>query len=151
MTSIILHFPSTDAHGIATTNMRVSFDPDGRNSAGPAIRIQGTKAEIQVFGPAYRPTTYRIIPAYPDVGGPGDKGGVEKAEVKTVTREIPGHGMFWEADECARCIRDGKQESEGMTWEESCVIMDTMDEVRRQSGLVYPENIESVEYPLTGF
>lgn len=26
--------------------------------------------------------------------------------VKDVVCEIPGHGMFWEADECARCLRD---------------------------------------------
>ena len=63
--------------------------------------------------------------------------------------EIPnGHGMFWEADEVARCLRDGKQESEGMTWAESIVVMETMDEVRRQGGLKYPEKIESTEYPL---
>ena len=56
--------------------------------------------------------------------------------------------MFWEADECARCLRDGKVESEGMGWEESVVIMEVMDEVRRQGGVRYPEGIESLEYPL---
>jgi hypothetical protein len=59
--------------------------------------------------------------------------------------------MHWEADEAARCIRDGKLESSGLPWEESIVIMDAMDEVRRQGGLEYPENIESLEYPLKGF
>lgn len=37
-------------------------------------------------------------------------GGKEEEEgeggVKDVVCEIPGHGMFWEADECARCLRD---------------------------------------------
>ena len=61
---------------------------------------------------------------------------------------IPGQGMFWEADECARCVRDGKGESEGMGWEESVVVMETMDEVRRQGGVRYPEKIESTEYPI---
>ena len=56
--------------------------------------------------------------------------------------------MFWEADEAARCLRDGKQESDGMSWSESVVIMETMDEVRRQGGLKYPEKIESTEYPI---
>ena len=54
--------------------------------------------------------------------------------------------MFWEADEAARCLRDGKLESEWISWEESTLIMETMDEVRRQGGLEYPELIESAEY-----
>ena len=76
------------------------------------------------------------------------KGGEGKAHVKEVECEIPGHGMFWEADEAARCVRDGKLQSEGMGWEESVVIMETMDEVRRQGGLVYPESIETLDYPV---
>lgn len=60
-------------------------------------------------------------------------------------------GMYWEADECARCLRDGKLESEGFPLAESIVIMKVMDEVRKQNELVYPEYIESTEYPLPGF
>ena len=56
--------------------------------------------------------------------------------------------MFWEADECARCLRDGKLESEFLGWEESVVIMETMDEVRRQNGQKYPEKIETLDYPV---
>lgn len=147
-TTILLSFPTTtpsnDTHpqhsqGIAMTNIRVASDPDEKGSAGPAIRIQGVKGEIQVFGgPAYRPTTYRIVPKQ----GHG--------AVRTVEYEFPGkgHGMYWEADEVARCLRDGKLESEGMPWEESIVIMEVMDEVRRQGGLMYPQKIESTEFPL---
>ncbi|KAF2837106.1 NAD(P)-binding protein [Patellaria atrata CBS 101060] len=142
MTSMIFTFPSDPpTHGIATTALRPAHDPDKRGTAGPAIRIQGTRGEIQVFGPAYRPTKYRLV-FFPGHGeSPVD-----------VEKPIPGgHGMMWEADECARCLRDGKLESEGLGWEESVVIMEVMDEVRRQGGLVYPERIESTEYPLEGF
>lgn len=59
-----------------------------------------------------------------------------------------GKGMYWEADEVARCLRDGKLESEGLPWEESIVIMEVMDEIRRQGGLTYPEKIESTAYPV---
>ncbi|KAI9815735.1 MAG: hypothetical protein M1827_002131 [Pycnora praestabilis] len=141
-TSVIVTFPNTGAHGIALTNLRVASNPDGHHSAGPAIRIQGTKAEVQVYGPAFRPTRYRIIPV-------GDGKGEPKVEDHEV--EIPGHGMFWEADECARCLRDGKLESEVMGLEESIVIMEVMDAVRRQNDLVYPEAIESTKYPYEGF
>ncbi|KAF2456840.1 hypothetical protein BDY21DRAFT_346219 [Lineolata rhizophorae] len=138
-TSIILNFPPLHSHGIATTSLRVAYNPDGKDTAGPAARIQGTKGEIQVFGPLYRPTRYRIVP-HDDL-----------LKLEDVTRDIPGMGMFWEADECARCLRDGKKQSQGLTWEESIVIMDVMDEVRRQNKLEYPEKIESTTYPLDGF
>ncbi|KAH7370602.1 hypothetical protein BKA65DRAFT_445583 [Rhexocercosporidium sp. MPI-PUGE-AT-0058] len=140
-TSMILTF-GEESVGIATTSMRVATTPDGEGSpaAGPAARIQGTKGEIQVIGPLYRPTHYRIIM----VGG-------KKGVVEDVDCPIPadpekggwGHGMFWEADEAGRCLRDGRVESEGLGWEESLVIMETMDEVRRQGGVKYPDLIEA--------
>ena len=161
MTSMILQFEKNQSMGIATTNVRVATQPEEVNSgiSGPAVRIQGTKGEIQVFGPIYRPMRYRVI-----------KVGAKKDEVEDVEFPIPkdkegrgsageeaqgwGHGMFWEADEAARCIRDGKLESETLSWEESIVIMETMDEVRKQGGLTYPELIETAVYdpksPLNG-
>lgn len=153
LTTMILQFEKDHSVGIATTSMRVATQPDGEDStaSGPAVRIQGTKGEIQVFGPIYRPLRYKVIM----VGGP-------KGEVELVNCPIPqdtevqgkkghesegwGHGMFWEADEAGRCLRDKKLESESMGWEESIVIMETMDEVRRQGDLKYSELIESAEY-----
>ena len=151
-TSILLTFPSAPggkhvAHGIALTNFRVATDPDGHYSSGPAIRIQGTRGEIQVSGPAFRPTHYRYIPVEDDRDPQKIKPG-KNARVQEHDFPIPGQGMFWEADECARCLRDGRLESEGMGWEESIVIMELMDEVRRQGGVKYPEKIETTEYPV---
>lgn len=149
---MLLTFPSapphgvnkSPAHGIALTNFRVATDVDGHGTtAKDAIRIQGTKGEIQVAGPAFRPTAWRFVP----VGGTGKVGSGE-GDIKEEVCEIPGQGMFWEADECARCVRDGKLESEGMGWEESIVIMEVMDEVRRQGGVKYPEKIETLDYPV---
>jgi hypothetical protein len=59
--------------------------------------------------------------------------------------------MYWEADECARCIRSGLIQSPEMDWAESEVIMEVMDEVRAQNGLVYPEKIESLDWPVAEF
>lgn len=55
---------------------------------------------------------------------------------------IPGHGMFWEADACARAIRDGKQEADRCTLAESLMVMEIMDEIRKQNDLVYPDKLE---------
>lgn len=133
-----MHFP-TGAQGIATTGLRVGADPDEKQSAGPSIRIQGTQGEVQVFPPAFRPTKYRVIPNVAQGS---------TLQYNEFEEKIPGHGMFWEADECYRCLRDGKKESDIMPLDETIVMMEVMDEVRKQNGLEYPENIETTKYPV---
>jgi hypothetical protein len=56
--------------------------------------------------------------------------------------------MFWEADECAYAIRDGRKEGQKESLEESLVIMKVMDEVRRQGGMKLPDKIETTDYPV---
>ncbi|KAF9870120.1 hypothetical protein CkaCkLH20_12354 [Colletotrichum karsti] len=138
-TSMILNFPKHQTTGIATTSMRVATDPDGEGKSAPAIRIQGSGGEIQVAHPAYRPLSYKVIKK----DGP----------IETVDCPIPtdparnwGHGMFWEADECARCLRDGKLESDSLPLSESLVIMETMDSVIKQGGIKYPDLITTHEF-----
>ncbi|KAH6985106.1 hypothetical protein EDB80DRAFT_691167 [Ilyonectria destructans] len=134
-TSIILQFPKHRSMGIATTSMRVSHNPDGKDSSGAAIRIQGSEGEIQIMGPAYQPHQYQVIRK----SKPG--------EVEVVDCPIfGGNGMAWEADECAKCLRDGKKESETMPLSESIVIMEVMDEALRQGGVKYPDVITTDVY-----
>lgn len=121
---VVLQFPH--ATGVASSSIFVSGDN------APSARFLGTEGEIQVIGPAYRPEGYCVI-------RPGK-------EEKIVPCQIPGKGMFWEADEVARCIRDGKLESEIVPLNESLVIMRVMDTVRRQNRLRYPEEIETTVY-----
>ncbi|WEW61827.1 hypothetical protein PRK78_007323 [Emydomyces testavorans] len=147
-TSVLLEFPRSvpsgkfKSHAVVTTSIRVSIDPDEQGTAGPSVRIQGTEGEIQVYGYAFHPDKYKLIPRR-IVDQP-------TKTLKEVEAVFPGNGrgMYWEADEVARCLRDGKLESETMPLSESLVIMEVMDEVRRQGGLKYPEKIESTEYPL---
>ena len=54
--------------------------------------------------------------------------------------------MFWEADECARCLRDGKKQSDTMPWAESIVIMETMEAALQQGGVKYPDLITTDVY-----
>ena len=148
-TSIILSFPTSTpsntspprrSHGIALTNIRVSGDPDEQGTSGPNIRIQGTKGEIAVKHPAYRPSGYKVI---------RKGGGVESFDCvvpKDPARGDWGMGMFWEADECARCLRDGKLESEGMPLGESIEMMRVMEEVWRGGKVVYPDVITTNKY-----
>lgn len=161
-TSVLLTFPTNPisagttrrnpTHGIATCGMRAGSDPDMKGSSGAPIKIQGTKGEIQVFGPTFRPTRYRLIPKVDTVTGV-PVGGIKEVTDTEFTVPGPGlekggHGMFWEADEAARCLRDGRLESETLGWEEILVIMQTMDRVREQNGIAYPRAIETTEYPI---
>ncbi|KAL2205392.1 NADP:D-xylose dehydrogenase [Sarocladium strictum] len=134
-TTIVCSFPKHRSQGIATTSLLVAHNPDEKGSAGPAIRIQGTKGEIQVIGNAFQPTGYKVI--YKDQPG----------EVEVVECPVPGgRGMAWEADECARCLRDGLKESKTIPLEESIVIMEVMDEALKQGGVKYPELISTDVY-----
>ena len=139
MTVTLLEFPRSTPSGdsraqaIATAGFRVTSDPDGLNTAGPAARLYGTKGELQVFGPLYRPEKYRIL--------------LHSGKVTEEKIEVPcdGYGMFWEADEAARCLRDGKLESDGIPWEESVLVAELLDEARRQGGLTYSRHVDFVE------
>jgi predicted dehydrogenase len=136
------------AHGVATTSIRVASTPNAEHKAQDDVRIQGTLGDLTVnYAP--RPRSYTLTPASSSSRG-------TLAEFKYETKEFDdrpggGHGMFWEADACARCVRDGKIESKVMGWKESEEVLRVMDEVRRQHGIVYPGGLESVEYPLGGF
>ncbi|XP_044724505.1 oxidoreductase family, NAD-binding rossmann fold domain-containing protein [Hirsutella rhossiliensis] len=121
--------------GIATASMLVATNPDGSNSA-PAVRIQGSRGEIQVSHPAYRPTEFKVIKE-----GRGGNIDVVDCPIPKDPKRDWGHGMFWEADECARCLRDGKMESDTLPWSESLAIMETMESVLKQGRVEYPELI----------
>lgn len=135
-TTVVVSFPKHKTMGVATTSLRVASDIDEQGTAGPPIRIQGTEGEIQVMGPAYRPLQYRVVRK----ANPGKLEVVDCPIPKDPARDW-GHGMFWEADECARCLRDGRVESATMPWEESLVVMEVMEEALRQGGVEYPELI----------
>lgn len=156
---MLLQFPSSAPTGkyrsqaIATAAFRTSTDLEDGRSGSPTIRIQGTEGEIKVFGMASRPTSFWVVPASVKGGGnSGDGASVgEEQKVRKFVESFPGEGrgMYWEADEVARCLRDGKKESDEMPLAESVSIMEVMDEVRKQNQLNYPANIESTQYPLT--
>lgn len=158
MTTILMTFPRSeggDAHGIATTAMRIGSDTDGKGSSGPAVRVQGDKGEVQVWPPIFRPTKTKLILSDGtieektwDFPGPGKGSGWYNGFGDTKDPEGQGHGMYWEADEAALAIVEGRKEGRFESLEESIVIMDVMDQVRKQNGMTYPEKIETTDYPV---
>lgn len=68
-----------------------------------SILVQGEKGDLTVAWPPFRPTGYTLHLK-------DDKGEYKEPEYND--RPIPGHGMFWEADGCARALRDGQKEAD---------------------------------------
>lgn len=126
-TTVILQFPKARATGLLTSNQKVNLFRQGYHTI-----IYGEKGEITISSShTSRPESYTIH--------------LKDQEPKTIVPNLPGWGMFWEADECARCIRDGKIESQVVSHEESLYTMRVFDEARRQQDYKFPADIEAVD------
>jgi predicted dehydrogenase len=52
---------------------------------------------------------------------------------------MEGNGLHHQVHEVQRCVRDGRSESPLMPWSESLALAATMDDIRTQIGLRYPD------------
>jgi predicted dehydrogenase len=80
--------------------------------------IVGTDARVEIDGDFYAPTSFTLIPL---VG-----------ESYRYAQPHAGRGLWHEADEVARCLREGLLESPLMPLDESVSIMEIMDAVLAQ-------------------
>ncbi|GCB25429.1 trans-1,2-dihydrobenzene-1,2-diol dehydrogenase [Aspergillus awamori] len=143
-TTVLLTFSAKSpspisVQAIASASLRATADPDGHT---PVVRIQGDRGEIQIYGRPWCPSKYRVVKREQRFGVVGE---AEEFEYR-----IPGggHGLCFEADEVARCVRDGRQESASMPWVESLAVLDILDAVRKAHGLHFSNIVEADEYPL---
>jgi predicted dehydrogenase len=115
-TSAILQYDN-GAHSVLTTSLEV---------AGPTSAvIVGTEARIQFEGTFYAPTPFSLI-------------GRDGTVLEHFDQPVEGRGMGGEAAAVMRGIRAGSLESDVLPLHETLSIMETLDEIRRQIGLVYP-------------
>jgi predicted dehydrogenase len=125
-TSLTLTFPSSQA--ILTTSINLN-----NPSFGCTIRYE--RGSIIINPPIYCPQKFTV--QYHD-----DAGKVVKEETRTI--EHVGGGWHFQADEVARCVRDGKLESGLWTHEKSLLVMEVFDDVRRSGGYILPPGVEKV-------
>jgi predicted dehydrogenase len=97
-------------------------DTRGANTA----TILGKDGRIEIDGVWYTPTTFRVVDSTGEV--------VETFD----SSEFADHGKEFQAQEAERLIRAGRTASDILSPSESVSIMETLDEIRRQIGLVYP-------------
>ena len=115
-TSAILQYDD-GAHSVVTTSLEV---------AGPtSAAIVGTEARIKFDGVFYAPTAFTLIAR-------------DGTVLERFDEPHEGRGLRHEAAQVMRCLRAGQLESDVMPLDETLEIMDTLDEIRRQIGLVYP-------------
>lgn len=130
-TSFTLTFQKIAAQAILSCSINIV-------ASSPGVTIRCEKGTIRVAAPIYRPMSFKV-----EYFGAGGK--VVREEEKTF--EYVGHGMHFEADEVARCVRDGKSESALWGHGKSLLEMSVFDEVRKQGGYVLPAGVEKVVWP----
>jgi predicted dehydrogenase len=104
----------------ALAALTCSISADGPWSAS----IAGTEGRID-FGRGYTAPSGFTVSRWDDV-------------VERVDAPFLAEGMVHEAIEAQRCLREGLVESPLAPWAETLGVMRTMDEVRAQIGVVYP-------------
>ncbi|EAL17155.1 hypothetical protein CNBN2470 [Cryptococcus deneoformans B-3501A] len=102
-------------------------DLDNAGQKDSTAVLQCEEGDLVIVYPPYQPETFYIHPRPSRFPG---------TITSSTTHHHPLHdgnnGMTYEADEVARCIRDGKIESERMQWEESRVVQGWVDKVRKE-------------------
>lgn len=116
-TAFVLTFNKTlQAQAILSCSIMLPARQTGGN-----VRFRNGNIVIQ--GPLYRPSSFTV--EYFDKPGSGN---VVKSEAKEFS--YMGEGLYFQADEVARCIRDGKLESSEWGHDKSLLEMKVFDEVR---------------------
>jgi predicted dehydrogenase len=97
----------------------------GIAGATPATAtIIGRRGRIELPAPFFRPARATLHRA--------------GAEPEVIAAPLPGHGYVPQAAEVHRCLREGLLESPLVPHAATLEVMGMMDEVRRQTGVVYP-------------
>lgn len=111
----------THASGAVSTTLSAS------RSAGPnTAHIVGTEARIDIDRVWYTPTSFRVTA--PD-----------GTVIEEFTSDVEGRGMQFQALAAEEIIASGRTDSDRLPIDESVAIMQTLDEVRGQIGLRYPQ------------
>ncbi len=104
------------AQAILTSNMMVSTPC--------RATVCGTLGKIEIDRTFYNPASMRVI--------------MHDGTTTEYPHDYKGHGLREQAKEFERVVRSGAMNSPILTPDESIEIMGSLDEIRRQIGLIYP-------------
>ncbi len=110
-------------HGSGAVSSTVSSS----RGAGPnTAHVVGTEGRIDIDRTWYAPTTFRLTS--PD-----------GTVIEEFVSEIDGRGMQYQALAAERLIAEGRTDSDELPLDESVAIMGTLDDIRAQIGVRYPQ------------
>lgn len=121
-TSAIITFPKTKGQAIISS----TFWGAGTREI---LRVEGQAGVVRVFG-KYASCPTRMVVSL---------NGKAEEEERVYEPEKVGFGYYWEADAVAEDIAAGRRENEIMPLQETVNVMEIMDTIRQQNGLVYPQ------------
>ncbi|KAF5373180.1 hypothetical protein D9758_001637 [Tetrapyrgos nigripes] len=128
-TSFTLNFFQSKIVAQAVLSCNINVD-----ATDPGVTIRYEKGEIRIRKPIYCPKEFEVEYR-------------EKGKVMKVVKrrfEYVGGGWHFQADEVARCVRDGKLDSDTWSHQKSLLEMEIFDEVRRQCSYGLPPGVEKV-------
>jgi len=131
-TAFVLNFEKLGAQAILSCSITIPPTPN-------ALVMRFRKGNIIVSGPLYRPTGFTVQ----TFNKPGS-GQVVSEDTKDFQESFVGGGWHFQADEVARCIRDGKMESDVWGLDKTLLQMEIFDQVRKQGGYLLPQGVEKV-------
>ncbi|EOO01320.1 putative dimeric dihydrodiol dehydrogenase protein [Phaeoacremonium minimum UCRPA7] len=132
---VVLDYQSTNEASKKTAICTSTFRLRG---AEDFARIEGSKGSIIIFGLGVSvPGGFRCIKGL----RPGF-GEIDERSEKVFTVEKPEGtvGFFWEADAVAEDIAHGRNENAIIPLDETLRMMRLMDGIRREAGLIYPQD-----------
>ena len=107
--------------------MHTALDTRGPNRAV----ILGTQGRIEIDPVWYTPTTFTVLDSAGAV--------IETFDATAKSKTIRGRGMHFQAAELERLVAEGRTGGSIMAQEDTVLVMETLDEVRGQIGLEYPQ------------
>ena len=114
--STVIFDYKSGAQAILTSNIMVSTPC--------RATICGTLGKIEIDRTFYNPASMRVI--------------MHDGTTTEYPNDYKGHGLREQALEFEKVVRNGEKSSKILTPDESILIMESLDEVRRQIGLIYP-------------
>ncbi|KIY53279.1 NAD(P)-binding protein [Fistulina hepatica ATCC 64428] len=133
-TSFVLNFENSPNAFAAQAQLSCS---QTAGTIDPGVIVRFEKGVMKIFAPIYCPQSCTI-----ERLGPTGEPDAELITTTIKSVDFEGGGWHFQADEVARCIRDGKLESGLWSHEKSLLEMRVFDEVRRQGGYVFPPGLD---------
>lgn len=148
----------------AVAELSSTLEAKGTNEA----LISGLTGQIKISDPFYRPSYFNlrltpppVAPAFDGASGSSipkgrlksvlQNSGLQKLRRKIqplsnllkngrrISSVFAGSGYQFELEEATRCLQQGLTESEVMPLDDSLAVMEDMDSMRKEWGLVYPQ------------